>query len=78
MSYVIEKSAFEEDNFTTAGEVYAANLSYEITELTEDCKYDVRVKAVNEIGQGVASVVITAIHTRDYTGLFYYNFHHSQ
>ncbi|MEL6802473.1 MAG: fibronectin type III domain-containing protein, partial [Bacteroidota bacterium] len=61
-SYLVEISKFEEDNFTCAGEV--AQQSYEITDLTEDCKYDVRVKAVNEIGQGVPSATITAIHTR--------------
>ena len=68
MSYVVEISPFEEDKFTCAGEVNADVLSYEISDLTEDCKYDVQVKAVNEIGPGVPSIAVTCIHTRDYTG----------
>ena len=44
---------------------------YEINSLVEDCKYDVRVKAVNEIGQGIPSMSVTNIHTKDYKGYLF-------
>merc|ERR1712096_500258 len=74
-SYVVEISKFEEEEWNVSGEINAFDESckldekfvYEINSLVEDCKYDVRVKAVNEIGQGLPSIAVTNIHTKDYT-----------
>merc|ERR1712096_89189 len=73
-SYVVEISKFEEEEWNVSGEINAFDESckleekfvYEINSLVEDCKYDVHVKAVNEIGQGLPSIAITNIHTKDY------------
>ena len=67
-SYLVEISTNEALDFVSLQPIGSDVRSFVITELTDDTVYNVRVRAVNQVGEGEPSDVVYSIKTGDYTG----------
>ena len=70
-SYVVEsRESTEEDSesFVEVARLKAGVTTYVCTDLAENKKYDLQVRAVNEIGIGEPSMPVSSIMTKDSSG----------
>ena len=70
-SYIVEsRESTEEDTeqFVEVARVKSGVTTYVLENLAENKKYDVQIRACNEIGVGEASMPVTSIMTKDSSG----------
>ena len=70
-SYIVEsRESTEEDTeqFAEVARVKSTVTTYVLENLAENKKYDVQIRACNEIGVGEASMPVTSIMTKDSSG----------
>ena len=70
-AYVIEASPSDDYNFSEKGRTLETNFKYTLEELEEGERYDIRVRAVNEMGLGEPSVPCFSVVPKDARGKLY-------